>query len=119
MCDIDLEPCEAWSETSRRARKLHECDCCGGDIHPGETYVAHFSKFEGEVFFEKQCAACEATVIVFAKEHGQRSRPGYNHELIVSCIGDGDDDSARWQSHVDEMRLRAEARERRLAEAAP
>ncbi len=94
MCSIDLDPCEAWSETWRKARKTHECDSCSAVIQTSEKYIAHFSKFEGTCSYEKICAACDLSRVEFADHHGTgKPAPSYFHIILRECISDGDEDS--------------------------
>lgn len=83
MCGLDLEYCEVFDETKRKARKDHKCDCCGGSIVRGSTYLKHFSVFDGDITSEKICAACFEDREMFAKEHNHmKPTPGYTRELI-------------------------------------
>ena len=120
MCDIDLEPAEVWSETKRKARKEHECHCCGRTIRPGEEYIAVFCVFEGRPDNEKCCAHCDKERRDFAAHEGHcLSMPSNFIELVDGCIGDSywneDDDGepiydAETVMWVD-MRDRIEARQ--------
>ena len=113
MCHVDLEPCEVWRETKRRARKPHVCDCCEGRIRVGEQYVSHFSVFEGEATTEKMCAKCEAMSVEFQNDHGQRGTPGSMRALLEECIDYGDEDSAKWKRHLANMNRRTASLTRR------
>lgn len=113
MCSIDLDPCDVWSETWRRARKDHACSCCGGAIASGERYVAHFSKFEEYIDTAKLCSPCHEAREEFANAHDAGSpQPGYFRELLTSCISDGDEESdAKWKPMLDAMDARRAARQ--------
>jgi hypothetical protein len=116
VCYIDLEPCQVWTETQRKARKKHKCDCCGRVIKPGETYTRNFNKFDGVVSYSKGCAECIADRLTFAKAHsGQLFPPDSLKEMLEQCIyddeDDGDDDGAytdplRWHKMLDAIRER-------------
>jgi hypothetical protein len=127
MCQIDLEPCEVWQETHRRARKSHVCHCCGGSIDSGEVYIVHFSVSDGEVTTEKMCALCDLAAADFQQHHKTRSNPSYMRELLEECLVDEvgyrsvyiDDEetrqlmsatAAKWKRYLDEMNERREAR---------
>ena len=104
MCDIDLEPCDVWSEVERTARKAHRCSACGGPIRSGERYTVHFSKYEGEVCSAKMCVACGAARQEFAEAHGSDygsaslCQPPALVGFLRDCIADGDDESeTRWK----------------------
>lgn len=98
MCSTeDLEPCTVWRQTYRTARKAHECDACGGPIAPKDPYLDHFDVFEGEVSSQKICAPCTIVWNAFSKEHGGAPHPGSLIETLEECIGERDDDSARWR----------------------
>lgn len=108
MCYVDLDPAEVWVEKHRKARafknkrkhKPHKCSCCGRVIKPGETYLKHFSVFEGRATHEKACAECEADRAEFAKAHdGMMGSPAYLNDLLDECIGDSidDEDIVQWE----------------------
>lgn len=112
MCDLDLEHTTVWDETIiKRARKDHECDCCGATIPKGDSYLKHFSVFDGDVTCEKQCNACTAMVEEFTKVHGQHSNPSYMPELLHECMqlerGDDDKMADKWRDELRAMRLRS------------
>lgn len=127
MCEINLEPCDVFQDTHRRARKPHVCDCCGGAIDPGEVYIAHFSVMDGDITAEKMCALCDLAAADFQQEHKTRSNPSYMRELLEECLVDEtgqesvyiDDEetrqlmsatAAKWKRYLDEMNERREAR---------
>lgn len=93
MCDIgdDAEPFETVCETERKARKPHRCDCCSGIISAGETYLNHFSKFEGEINSEKMCAACLRDRKDFVDEHGFFTTPSDTPDNYRDCVDARDD----------------------------
>lgn len=115
MCDIDLESCAVFDETTvKKARKEHQCDCCGGPIPKGASYLKHFSVFDGSVTTEKQCPACTEMVAEFRKHHGQYSNPSYMPELLQQCIDSerGEDEAMvrKWEGELNAMRQRAKDR---------
>lgn len=97
MCTVELETCDLWSETTRRARKAHRCSCCRQAIQSGQTYLVHFSVFEGEITAEKMCGRCEAFRAEFAAAHGDEliPTPSYFPQMLADCIADGE--RARWE----------------------
>ena len=99
MCVIDTdEYCTVWNETERKARKPHKCSCCRRQIRPGETYMTHFSIFEGVCIDGKCCADCEKDRQEFAAAHGgYRCDPGNFSQQVADCISEGDEDEARWR----------------------
>lgn len=42
----------------RKAKKIHKCCECEGEIQPGESYRYDKGKFDGDFFTEKTCALC-------------------------------------------------------------
>jgi len=60
-CDCD-ETADIWVEVKRRARKVHRCSECRGEIKKGETYTRISSLYDGRWTTSKQCEDC--TVIV-------------------------------------------------------
>lgn len=73
MC-FDYDPCEAYTEVYRRARKNHRCDSCGALISAGSVYLNETWIFEGEPGSSKICARCGL----------QRERI-HEHELAEGC----------------------------------
>lgn len=108
MCSIDLEYCEVWSETKRKARKGHACSCCRGAIQPGEAYIVHFSIFEGDRTSGKLCGPCEVARKEFSDAHDSGTpTPQYFPKLLLECIHDGDEESdARWRPMLDAIDAR-------------
>lgn len=108
MCDLDLDTCTVWRETTRKARKPHTCHCCGGPIQPGDKYLSHFSVYDGYVTDEKQCPACTIMVEEFAKVHGQHTSPSSMPELLVECAQNEDDAEmvAKWKKELAAIRAR-------------
>lgn len=103
MCSISgLERSQVWSETERRARKAHDCDCCGGRIKPGETYIKHFSVYDGIATSEKVCMPCHEARDEFCLKHnfvGIPSRFGFD---LQDCVGEAthriyDKETRRWR----------------------
>lgn len=115
MCEIDTsdwEPCAVWDERQVRARKAHLCDCCGGDISPGEHYLRHFSVADGSANSEKCCASCRQLRDDFGKEHHVTTFPGGLRYLLEECADYGEDDAntARWREALVAMDARRAAR---------
>lgn len=97
MCAIDLDPCDVWQETPRKARKEHVCTSCDGKIQTGERYLVHFSIFDGSICHGKLCSACEAARAEFTDEHdGMLPQPDYFPQLLSDCVADGDEGSKKW-----------------------
>lgn len=98
MCFVDLDPCEVWQETNRKARKEHKCSCCCRTIKVGEQYLVHFSVFEGNSLSDKCCDQCEGDRAEFALVHdGVLCTPHALPDMVRSCIGEGGDDTA-WEA---------------------
>jgi hypothetical protein len=106
MCQIDLDPCEVWSEVARMARKPHDCDGCDATIAKGEAYLSHFSVFEGNRQAQACCFQCWLAREDFAQVHGATPTPGALAEMLSECIAPGDPDSARWKFWLDAMLAR-------------
>ncbi len=95
MCSIELDAAEVFDETERTARTPKACDCCHGPIVPGQRYVKHFSKFEGDITSEYICKPCEKDRREFADAHGGSiTGPSYFRDLLSECVDDTEDD--RW-----------------------
>lgn len=111
MCDIDLEPCTAFSERNRKARKAHTCSCCKGIILPGQTYLVHFSIYDGNIASDKMCGLCEVARKEFSDAHySGLPQPAYFPELLSRCISDGDEESdAKWRPMLDAIEARGKA----------
>ena len=105
MCDIDLEPCEVWRETRRRARKAHRCSCCRVEIPAGEMYCDHFSVYEGDGRREKLCLVCHADRERFADAHGGMiCMPDHLPDMLADCIAEGDEESEQmWKPMLDRI----------------
>lgn len=50
---------ERISEGERKARKVHQCWCCGKDIVKGETYYYQFNKDGGDAWECKSHIRCQ------------------------------------------------------------
>ena len=99
MCVIEFEPCEVWTETPRKARKMHRCSCCFATIPLGEAYRAIFAVDEEGKLYEKSCGLCGAARDEFAEAHdGQSPNPSCFQSVLADCISDGDEESeTRWR----------------------
>lgn len=113
MCEIgELDPCSAWSETERKARKQHRCNCCRGLIAPKERYLVNFNVHEGEMSSTRMCLACAAARKLFCEDHtdGQLCDGPTFRELLLGCIADGDEESdQKWRPMLDAMKARQAA----------
>ncbi len=110
MCDISLEPCSLWNEKERKARTPKMCSACDGPIKPGDMYVKHFSKFEGEVTFNNLCKPCEVIRKEFAEAHdGMRPTPENLANMLFECE-DEDDPEDSWSKLLKQMQARAVVR---------
>lgn len=132
MCNIDFDSddrADVWRNTFvGRARRPHVCDMCQGRIETGESYVRHFSVFDGYTTNEAQCLRCCTIVAAFRREHRHYYNPSGMRELIVECLqedsylGDEDegedervpitDSALRWKYALAEMDARREAARR-------
>lgn len=107
MCFVDLEPCQLWDERHRKARKPHRCSCCRREIRAGETYLIHFSVFEGMATTEKCCPECEADREIFAKAHdGTLCSPGWLVTMIGDCMSEEPESRAVWEPMLARIRAR-------------
>jgi predicted RNA-binding Zn-ribbon protein involved in translation (DUF1610 family) len=111
MCEIDLDPCEVWSEIERTARKEHACTTCGSRIEPGSRYVDHFHVHDGDGSVQKMCLPCRADRDSFAEAHGEMTpTPSYFPQLLLDCIADGEPESERkWKPMYAALLSRREA----------
>lgn len=108
MCSIDtgdFDPCKVWRETRRRARKAHTCSSCATQINPGDTYVRHFSVFDGYAHDCAVCALCDDARSEFRAAHGTVLGPEYTMEMFQECVSD-----LSWGTFTLEQRRRRTAR---------
>ena len=126
MCSIDtggFDPCKVWRETRRRARKAHTCGSCGTQINPGDTYVRHFSVFDGYAYDCAVCVPCDDARREFRDAHGTVLGPDDTMEMFEECISDLSwgtstlderrrklsrltDEDRRWRALLAEMKRR-------------
>jgi len=57
-CFCDYEPPEFYNKYSLRARKVHRCEECGGEIRAGEKYEYVSGKWCGDFSTFKTCERC-------------------------------------------------------------
>jgi hypothetical protein len=113
MCHIynDGDVCQVWRETEVRARKAHKCNACHRTIAAGETYLKHFSVYDGDCTDEKACKECKESREAFLAEpdHEVIFSPSFHEEELQSCIGYGADDveNKKW---IDALRALRERR---------
>ncbi len=108
MCFVDLEPCEVWRETERKARKPHRCSCCRGTIPAGDEYLVHFSVFQGDATSEKMCLPCRDDRKAFADAHeGTLCTPSFLREMVAECVSEDEDgDGAKWAAMLARIKAR-------------
>jgi hypothetical protein len=75
-CDVciggfDGDPCEFFHSETRKARKVHRCSECGGDIKKGERYQRDSGKNEGEFWTFVTCLICAEIRSVFTCGEGE------------------------------------------------
>lgn len=109
MCVIDFDDyCTIWRETEHKARKQHKCSCCRRKIEPGETYIVHFSIFDGSATSEKCCAECGKNREEFAKAHdGAMMNPSSFPQMVADCISEDDEEDSAWAAMLDRIHRRA------------
>jgi len=106
MCYIDLEYAEIWSETEHTARTRKFCSSCDGEIKPGERYIKHFSKYDGNITSNRLCLACEKDRAEFADAHdGMSPTPDNFYNMLSECISE-DDEGDRWRPMLESMKAR-------------
>lgn len=57
-----------YNSTFNKARKVHECECCGRLIEKGQHYFRQRGKFYGEFFDRCICIICEGVMNDFCSE---------------------------------------------------
>lgn len=100
MCQID--PYEygyanLWVEKARKARKEHRCDVCLAFVENGERYVVHTSTYDGSVFSEKICLACDEKRERFETAHDISLSPEGYWEFLNECIEEDSGDTLEWR----------------------
>lgn len=107
MCDLsDGERADVFSETEVKARKPHKCSCCGRQIRTGETYLRHWSVYEGNVSNAKLCSDCASDRAEFAAAHGGwLVHPCAFFDYLTDCVED--QPSNHWQAMVSRIMQRA------------
>lgn len=90
MCSIDLEYSDVFTDTLvKKARKSHWCACCTRAIAKGESYIKHFSVFDGSTTSEKCCTQCHNDRVEFANHLGHMmSAPSYFPEMLQECVSE-------------------------------
>ena len=53
---------EFYNERHPRARKVHKCEACRGEIKPGEVYCRQSGLWEGDFFSRAWCQDCETVM---------------------------------------------------------
>lgn len=114
MCYLEYdERPRVWSETTRVARKPHQCDSCRRVIYATETYMVHFSVFDDrDTYQEKMCSWCKAMRDEFSAAHeGMMPLPSGFAETLVQCIAEGDEESETvWRPMLNEINERRASR---------
>lgn len=57
-----------FNQKNVKAKKLHECEFCGKEIVPGETYSYESGKWDGEFFVRKLCIPCYNMLYQFIQD---------------------------------------------------
>lgn len=65
---------EFYRYTSPKARKTYRCDECERMILPGDEYMNHTGKFDGDLFVLRVCMPCEYVRDLI-----------YRHEIREGC----------------------------------
>lgn len=111
MCDIDYdgEECQVWQETViKKARKEHKCNACRGVINPGDSYLKHFSVYDGYVTSNKACKDCHELSTEFLNDHGVTYPPYALRSNIQECFWEekrhgSPEIAAKWEKALHEM----------------
>lgn len=91
MCSLDVEPCSAWREAPRIARRHHGCDGCGADILVSHPYLYVSWVFEGSGGNESLCFCCWWEWERFGSHHGTKPMPSDFWGSLQDCITNLDD----------------------------
>lgn len=109
MCSCDSgDPNRVWRVITRKARKEHLCEECGGRILPGYRY--HYGSgisADGDAFDIKWCDACDVKLRAFQKaeqEDGCWPELGALKETIRECMREDRDFSKRYLAARRELR---------------
>lgn len=86
---------DIYEQRTRKARKEHECEACGGHIRPGDTYTRETMLYDGRWDNTTRCARCQ---LIF--EHLVtmiRSGDGFGEEWPDSRLNCGHEYRERWE----------------------
>lgn len=113
MCEFDYDDYEnpsVWNQKIVKARKCHKCNCCGVNISPKETYLKHFSVYDGLASSERMCIQCYNLMLEFSKAHaGFMWSPIDFPYALRECLSEaGDKGDERWREMLKEIRERKE-----------
>lgn len=96
MCYVDDgDLCTVWKEVKQKARKEHECGCCGATISVGQLYMRTGALFDGHWSTYIDCGRCIRAGDEFSKLHGITYRGVPLADNIKSCLGD-EPESLAW-----------------------
>ena len=112
MCEIEFDGYfSVYREQTRKARKDHKCDCCHRVIKAGESYLSHFSVFEGKPCSEKMCADCENDRGDFFHEHGGGvTAPSSFLHYLYECVSE--EPEPQWVAMKERIKSRAQVEAR-------
>lgn len=80
-----------YRDTIRTARKDHKCSLCHGKISKGEKYhdkAGNAANDPDEIYFVKECEACQPVIAEFIKSDQYDSSEGYCDEYIQEWWND-------------------------------
>ena len=73
-------------ERQQKARMLHRCGECHGDIIKGEVYHVLVGVHEGDFYHEKQCMDCHPVYMKINDAHWKDTHEGIPFGSMYECL---------------------------------
>ena len=58
------------TQTTKKTRKEHICDCCGSTIEKGEELIRYAGVYCGDFFSSKLCPQCDKIIQIYCDTYG-------------------------------------------------
>lgn len=90
---FDAEPADVWDETTKRARKQHECSACHEPIERGHLYVLHKILFDGDWETVRRCLRCDVMYHALSRKLHDETDGEEAADIRLNC---GHEYKKRW-----------------------